>query len=154
MMINVRKLSGLVIVRGIPGSGKSTFAKRLVEAKRLYDSADYYEADMFFERNGEYKFDPKHIGAAHNWCMTHTAKSMYHFRNNLTVVSNTFTQWWEMKDYVEFAECDGLSVTIFRMTNEYQNIHGVPDNVIEKMKNRFENIPEEIFIGNEYQFIA
>ncbi len=153
MIINVRKLSGLVIVRGIPGSGKSTFAKRLVEAKRLYDSADYFEADMFFERNGEYKFDPKHIGAAHNWCMTQTIKSVFR-DNDLTVVSNTFTQWWEMEYYFKIGEEDNIPITIFRMTNEYKNIHGVPDNVIEKMKNRFENIPEEIFVGNEYQFIA
>jgi Tfp pilus assembly pilus retraction ATPase PilT len=39
----------LYLVRGIPGSGKSTFAKTL--------SGEYYEADMFFMVDGEYKFD-------------------------------------------------------------------------------------------------
>ena len=39
----------LYIVRGIPGSGKSTFAKSL--------GGTHFEADMFFMKNGEYKYD-------------------------------------------------------------------------------------------------
>jgi hypothetical protein len=41
----------LIIVRGIAGSGKTTFVKK------TFPEAAHYEADMFFEQKGEYKFD-------------------------------------------------------------------------------------------------
>ena len=51
----------LYIVRGIPGSGKSTFAKTL--------GGQHYESDMFFiNENGEYNFDVTKIKDAHQWC--------------------------------------------------------------------------------------
>ncbi len=52
----------LYIVRGIPGSGKSTFAKTL--------GGQHYEADMFFiDENGVYNFDFTKIKDAHQWCI-------------------------------------------------------------------------------------
>jgi len=48
----------LYIVRGIPGSGKSTFAKTL--------GGNHYEADMYFiGESGNYNFDPTKIKDAH-----------------------------------------------------------------------------------------
>ena len=51
----------LYIVRGIPGSGKSTFAKTL--------GGQHFEADMYFiDESGNYKFDITEIKLAHEWC--------------------------------------------------------------------------------------
>ncbi len=83
----------LYIVRGIPGSGKSTFAKSL--------GGTHFETDMFFMKDGEYKFDISKIKEAHKWCQdsVYTAMLLNHtaLLNNVIVVSNTFTQEWEMK---------------------------------------------------------
>ena len=49
----------LYLVRGLPGSGKSTFAKKLVHSDFLV-----CEADKYFMVNGEYKFDVK--GSKHS----------------------------------------------------------------------------------------
>lgn len=45
----------LYIIRGAPGSGKSTKAKALI-AENL--DLLHFEADMFFEQDGPYKFNP------------------------------------------------------------------------------------------------
>lgn len=46
----------LVLIRGLPGSGKSTMAKVLAQV-----GYEHYEADMFFERDGVYL----HVGGRH-----------------------------------------------------------------------------------------
>ena len=82
----------LYLVRGIPGSGKSTFAKNLVDEK------DYChkEADMFFvDRDGNYNFEPSKIKDAHQWCQEEMDFLMG-LGHSPVVVSNTFTQEWEL----------------------------------------------------------
>ena len=56
------------------------------------------------------------------------------------VVSNTFTQEWEMKPYYELAEKYGYTVFSLVVENRHNgiNTHGVPDETLEKMENRFE----------------
>ena len=53
----------LIIIRGIPGSGKTTMAKS-------YQGYSHYEADMFFMKDGVYNFDRAKIKNAHNWSDT------------------------------------------------------------------------------------
>ena len=122
----------LYIVRGIPGSGKSTFAKTL--------GGQHYEADMFFiDGNGEYKFDGSKIKLAHNWCMIQTQKAMVDDEPKI-VVSNTFTQEWEMDTYFKLAEENGYKVFTIIVENRHGGVnqHGVPEDKIELMRNRFQ----------------
>ena len=55
-------------------------------------------------------------------------------------VSNTFTQEWEMKDYYDLAEKYGYKVVSLIVENRHggKNVHGVPEDKLEIMKNRFE----------------
>lgn len=128
----------LYIVRGIPGSGKSTFAKSLGDT--------HFEADMFFMKDGEYKFDITKIKDAHKWCQdsVNTAMIMNNTAglNKTIVVSNTFTQEWEMKPYFEMAELHGYKVFSIIIENRHKGVneHNVPEEVLNNMKNRFEII--------------
>ena len=96
----------LYLVRGIPGSGKSTFAKSL--------GGTHFEADQFFMVDGKYKFDGSKLKEAHNWCqnIVNTAMilNLTAGLNKRIVVSNTFTQEWEMKPYFEMAEHHGYKI--------------------------------------------
>ena len=90
----------LFLLRGLPGSGKSTLAKSI--------GGVHYEADMFFIKDGEYQFDVTLLRDAHSWCQTQVSNAMILNLatkiNERIVVSNTFTQEWEMTHYFELAE--------------------------------------------------
>ena len=121
----------LYCVRGIPGSGKSTFAKTL--------GVQHYEADMFFiNENGEYNFDFTKIKDAHQWCQGMVKTDMI-LEYPKIVVSNTSTQEWEMEPYFNLAKEFGYSVFSVIVENRHGGIneHNVPEDKIEQMKNRF-----------------
>jgi len=132
----------LYIVRGIPGSGKSTMAKMLVGEDFLVCEADKYFID---KETGEYNFDFTKIKEAHKFCQdtveTYMKDSLVNdqFYREIAV-SNTFTQEWEMQPYFELAKKYGYKVFSIIVENRHEGIneHGVPEEKIEQMKNRFE----------------
>lgn len=121
-------MAELVLIRGLPGSGKSTLARKMA------DTHCHVEADKYFERQGDgYVFNPKDLPAAHAWCQKQTKELLDSGFN--VVVSNTFTQKWEMEPYLKM----GYPVKIITATGNYNNIHGVPPETIERMKARWED---------------
>jgi predicted kinase len=125
----------LTIVRGLPGSGKSTIAKKLGVA--------HFEADMFFMMDGKYEWSPASMSTAHRWCQDSVRNCMTFAMD--VVVSNTFTQKWEMKHYLDLAEQFGYEVEVIRCTAQYGNTHNVPEETLQKMAERFEDVEREIF---------
>lgn len=126
-------MTQLVLVRGMPGSGKSTIAKALV-AKGFA----HIEADMYFVGpDGQYRFRADRLKSAHQWCRNHVA-SRLHDRVN-TVVSNTFTTYWEMIPYIIMAHRFGARLTVMEATGQFVDIHGVPEKTLDAMRNRWES---------------
>ena len=126
----------LYLLRGVPGAGKSTLAKQL--------GCTHFETDSFFMVDGEYKFDQSKLKDAHKWCQDEVHGAMI---LNITtgehsdiVVSNTFTQDWEMEPYMELAKSWGYRVFSIIVENRHGGVnkHGVPEEKLEQMKNRFE----------------
>jgi len=126
----------LYIVRGLPGSGKSTFAKSI--------GGIHIEADQFFMENGKYNFDITKIKLAHKYCQNQTEAWMKtdgtQVNNDKIVVSNTFTQEWEMEPYFKLAEKYGYRTFSLIVENRHGGVneHDVPEDKLELMKNRFE----------------
>ena len=131
----------LYLIRGVPGSGKSTFAHT------IWNDYAICEADQYFvnKETGEYKFNPDEIKIAHQWCKDEVENRMKDNQVNPQyypeiVVSNTFTQEWEMESYYKLAEKYGYRVFSLIVENRHggKNTHGVPDEKVELMKNRFQ----------------
>lgn len=126
----------LVIIRGLPGSGKSTMAKAI--------GCAHFEADMFFvNANGEYKFKKEMLPHAHDWC--HKMVQLSLDRGVSVVVSNTFTTFGEMGKYLQLCVSSNIPAVIMEAKDEFRNTHGVPAEVIEKMKARWEPIADGIY---------
>ena len=120
----------LYIVRGLPGSGKSSLAKKVTE---IVYSAD----DFFTNKKGEYNFNVKLLGKAHEWCWGKVRDAMY-LGVEAVAVANTFTQAWEAEKYYQIAEEYGYSVFVIECQNDYGNVHDVPQESIDAMTERWE----------------
>lgn len=122
----------LFLFRGLPGSGKSTAASTQEDWNHRV-----VEADMFFSLDGEYKRDPARLAEAHAWCLEKTKEFLTMGMD--VSVANTFTRIWEMKPYLKIPN---VKIIVVEMKTQYQNIHDVPDVNIERMRLRWEELPE------------
>lgn len=130
----------LIILRGLPGSGKSSLANF------IWSSGVIFEADKYFyDENGNYNFDASKLHAAHKWCQSEVENAM---KDNLMnpqfypeiVVSNTSTTEKEMQPYIDLAKQYDYKVVSLIVENRHGNksVHNVPDETMDKMRNRFE----------------
>ena len=110
----------LYILRGVPGSGKSTYAKEIMTT-RCDSIGEHYEADMYFMDNGIY-----------NW----NADKLYY--------AHTFVLNKDIKPYIKAAEERGWEVSVLRLSNNFNNVHSVPAEVVQAMLDKFQDYPGEI----------
>jgi len=123
----------LVLIRGLPGSGKTTMARVLALV-----GYEHHEADQYFERDGGYAFDATELQKAHAFCLESAKGSM--MRGARCVVANTFTRLWEMQPYIDAAKAARVPVRVIEAHGNWANCHGVPDDAIKRMRARWELI--------------
>lgn len=126
-------MSRLILIRGIPGSGKSTMAQKLLNDNQV---DIHFEADMYHIVDGVYKWHKDEVPDAHRWCQENTIIALS--RGKRVVVSNTFIRVWELKPYFQIAAKYDIIPSIFKCVGEYQNIHNVPEETVSKMRNNFQ----------------
>lgn len=141
-------MAKLMIVRGLPGSGKSTLARKMWETIPEYD--EIFEADMYFMDGDEYKFDATKLCNAHKWCFQKVYESIQYDYD--VIVANTFTTNKEMKQYLELLyDFPTLEITVVDMKTQFESIHGVPEDTINKMKARWQPLdPAWVDLGILY----
>ncbi|NXB44800.1 N4BP2 protein, partial [Leucopsar rothschildi] len=133
----------LVLLRGVPGSGKSYLARNLLEDN---PGGIILSTDDYFYKHGQYHYDPDCLGEAHDWNRKR-AKEAFEMRISPIIIDNTNIQAWEMKPYVILAQQFKYKV-MFREPDtwwkfkpkelERRNIHGVSKEKIKRMLERYE----------------
>jgi predicted kinase len=129
----------LVLIRGLPGSGKTTLAKR------KYADYQLLEADMWHEVDGAYVFEQNQLANAHKWCQLHTEKLLR--EGKFVVVANTFITKSEIIPYVEIAIRAGVSMKIDIAEGDYKSIHDVPAGIVDLMGMNWEQFDLFDLIG-------
>ncbi|MFY4731191.1 AAA family ATPase [Nitrospira sp. BLG_2] len=130
-------MSIMVVMQGASGSGKSTMAetiKAMLEATG--HKVEICSTDDEFKVDGVYKFDPSKIGENHIKCQK---KARYHLDwGTSVIIDNTNTQAWEARPYVQMAQELGVPVFFVPCHGKFNNVHGVPPEKVEAMRNRCE----------------
>jgi len=131
----------VVILRGISGAGKSSYAKK------HYPDAVVCSADNFFiQKDGTYKFRADLLGKAHQQCHDNFVKALRD-KTRRIVVDNTNTKRREYGWYLQDARNYGYDVLFVRLDTPVsvaaeRNAHGVPLDAVQRMADRMDEVPE------------
>lgn len=127
-----------LIISGLPGSGKSTLAEQLSKLS-AFSAKVICTDDYFVDVNGNYNFDPTKLHYNHTQALVEFKRAIKD-SINFVMVTNTCTQTWEYKRYEDFAKENGYMVfpVVLRKNKDqvFNNLHGVPLEIVEKMQNR------------------
>ncbi len=146
----MNRIEEVIIVSGIPGSGKSTWVKNNTNPYMT----EVFSADTFFlDKNGSYKFDPTKLSQAHSSCLKNFTTRLFNLNTSVKdsckitlVVDNTNTSAWEIAPYYSLAQAFNIPVKIIRLivnphTAFSRNIHGVEKDKVELMAERITKNP-------------
>jgi len=134
----------LILMRGCPGSGKSTKARELAGHFGQVFSTD----DYFVDAAGQYNWNGNALGKAHDWNQRRSLAAM-HANIPIVVIDNTHTTLREMRSYlphINLARQLGYTVRIAEPDTNWKfkanelfarGTHNVPQEHIEKMLKRY-----------------
>lgn len=87
----------VVLMRGVPGCGKSHLANQ-IEGTGVVLSSD----DFFINHRGQYAFNPMLLSEAHDWNRKRAERELKG-RVNPIIIDNTNLEAWEMQPYIFLA---------------------------------------------------
>lgn len=125
----------LIILRGLPGSGKSTFAYLLTKDR----NSVIIENDQFMYEDGIYVWKQSKLKQA----VKHTSEKLNKALNDeveYIVISNVNARESDFNHYTKIAKEKGYKVSVVIMENraETKSRHGVPEDKLKLMEDNFE----------------
>ena len=141
----------MIIMRGLPGSGKSSLVGRIL---KIYPQAEVCSADAYFtQADGSYQYDRNKIKEAHTFSQER-AETLCRDACNLVIVDNTHVKRWELQPYLNTAAKFRYSVVILEPQTPWarnpeqlavRNSHNVNENAIKKKLKEWQEIRPRYF---------
>lgn len=131
----------LILIRGSSGSGKSTMAKSIKDyiftIAEVEPNVEVFSSDDFFtNEDGTYAWYGSGIPMAHRQCQESVERHLR--RGGSCIVANTFTREFEIAPYLRIAkQFNHCNVCIIDLYTQFDNVHAVPPETVEKQKARF-----------------
>ena len=126
----------LILLRGLPGAGKTTFAHLISEHGKVpVFSIDDYFTDPC---SGEYRFDFRKNHLAYEQCFNRTRNALLEGVEKV-IVHNPFVLGFELKPYLDLAQDMNVRVFVLTVENYHGsgNVHDVPESSLVKMQEKF-----------------
>ncbi|XP_029501770.1 NEDD4-binding protein 2-like 1 [Oncorhynchus nerka] len=121
----------IIILRGLPGSGKTTVARNILE---MYGSGEAFSTDDYFRVDGKMVgFRDTSLNKAHVWNRNRVLQAIKN-KVHPIVIDNTNLQKWEVWPYVRMAFRRGYWI-------EFQDLPVLP---LEILNRRCPKIPMEV----------
>ena len=127
----------LYIMQGPPGGGKSTLAQAISNSV----SSAICSTDDFFHTTDGYKFDPAKLNEYHGRNLSHAIKALR--LGHSAIIDNTNIHAWQARSYVEYAVANKIPVVFIRVDGRFKSNHGVPQELVDKMRASMENLTVE-----------
>ncbi|CAH0553806.1 unnamed protein product [Brassicogethes aeneus] len=142
-------LKVLVILRGLPGSGKTHLARHILSStigEQTNGHLHVLSTDDYFYKHGRYVFDANKLSEAHGWNHNRAFKAMSKGVSPV-IIDNTNKQMWEMKPYAGMGTDFGYILRILEPDTHWcfnekelakRNLHNVSKQRISELIDRFE----------------
>jgi len=132
----------MIILRGLPGSGKTTLARTFAN-----NNDEIYSTHDYFLENGKFKFQRNLLRYAHWWNQERVLDAAKK-NKELIIINNINIKRWESKPYVKIGLEYGYDIIFYETNNSWSKIpeeckkrdfHGTPLKVIKKMATKWED---------------
>lgn len=131
----------MTLIRGLPGSGKSTVAEMLKKGSR-WRTRTFSADDYFHDKDGIYRYDPKKVEEAHLWCQERVATAISYYIPNI-IIANTFVELEELNPYIKMALKNDYKLNVIECKTMFGNVHDVPKHKVQKMQQKWEELYPE-----------
>jgi len=127
----------VIILQGIPGIGKSTFAIQ------NFPNAVICSADDYMFENGVYVWKANKLGYCHQSCINKFKTAVLN-KTETVIVDNTNTKVADIRPYVNFARENNYEIVMIWLKGDPEkygprNTHGVPQETVRIIHERLVN---------------
>ena len=138
----------LIIIRGLPGVGKTLVAKSIEFNLGLtHFEADQYPKNNVYGPMSTFEATAERLKEAHSWCQENCQQALESRRG--VVVANVFYKLHYIRPYILMGMRSGARITVIHIIPSRPPTKFVGRNVYDRMLNEWEQCPGETSLSTD-----